>query len=248
MPIDLPPVKFCLPPKPAIIRRVASDLAVLPGIVPVNVGSPLTLDWIGQLGSTTSGLTTTAFGSLTLPNDALAIVAFFGLGTNSQTCNSISIGGTNGTLHAANGSASTRKWGLASRLVSAGSIAISVTLSGSNGSAASLSVGVWALRRAANNTPVGSAGIDSGSGTTRTINHNQSSPGIAVYGAFNGESTGGSAGLLSTAQTVHYAAQDGNGRRFTYASSKNVPTQTPHSETFTITASDNASLVGGSWR
>lgn len=247
MPIDLPPLKFYLPPQSAVIRKAESDLAILPGIVPVNVGNALILDWIGQLGSTTSGLTTIAFGNLTFPNDALAIVAFFGLGTNSQTCNSISIGGINGALHAANGSASTRKWGLASRLVSAGSVAISVTLSGSNGSSASLSVGAWALRRTVSNTPVGSAGIDSGSGTTRTINHNQSSPGIAVYGAFNGESTGG-AGSLSTAQTVHYAAQDGNGRRFTYASSKNVPTQTPHSETFTISASDNASLVGGSWR
>lgn len=252
LPMDQPPPsRPYITAKPAIIQRVPPDLlkpgrikeAILPGIIPLPPSGGILLDFIGQLGSTTSGLTTVSFGSLTFPNDALAVVAFAGLSTNNVVCSSISIGGTNGTLHAANAS-STRKVGIASRVVAAGPLAISVTMSGSGGSSASYGVGVWALRRLKSATPTGAAGNDASS-TTCSISHNQASPGVAIYCSMD-TNTGSS--VLSSAQTVYYRSGDANGRTFTYASSKNVATQTPHTEILTINTSTNVAIVGGAWQ
>lgn len=109
------------------------------------------LTWLGS-SSNALGTTTISFGDFTAQSDGLLVVLLTCFATDNRNTDSVSIGGTNGTLHATNG-VSTRKVAVASRAVSAGTHNVTVVLGGANGGAARNFCGCWLLTDYASATP-----------------------------------------------------------------------------------------------
>jgi hypothetical protein len=250
--IDLYTPPLWTPPRPAIIRAGRIEraplpiAAMLPGMVPIIAGAAagggaLTLTYIGQATSTTD-LTTYDFGNFNAPAAGLMIVAFEARGSGSRTVSSVSIGGTNGTIHNSNASAP-EKWALASRAVSAGNNNVTVTLSGSNGSSSTLGVGVWLLENYASATPIGSDGNRATSGTGNSTAFNYDAGSFGVYGVFHNNNNATS----WSSATSRFDANVGGGR-ISFADKFSASAITPHTETASWTGNNPNIGVGGSWK
>lgn len=208
----------------------------------IGAGQGITVDFIGRFATTNNSWTTQNWGNFTFPDDCLAVLVFVGLGTGTGSITSTTLGGTAMAAVQSSPSGNAIKYGLFSLAITAGTYAAATTLSGSNGSGSSQSIGAFAVKFAASNTASGSGGARQSSITSVSITHNQSAGGVAIYGAL------GASGLaLSTAQIIDSNVTDANSRTFIFAHSINLATQTPHTETATIPSSNNMALVGGAW-
>lgn len=241
---------------PRIYRPAFADLArygkdpalahILCPPIGWNTTGPLTLTYISQATNSTDQ-TTYNFGDFSIPRAGLVIVAaVLRSGSNARTVSSVSIGGTNGSIHDTNAS-DQQKRATASRVVSAGNNNVTVTLSGSNGSNAIAAVGVWLLENYSSATPVGSSGDLANSAITSIdAVFNYSAGGVGVYGHYhnNNSATG-----WSTANDQYDAIVNdsgGNARRFSFADKTTVSAITPHTETASWTSSSGM-ITGGSW-
>lgn len=125
---------------------------MIPGIAPSIVGPRIRKTWLGAAASSDSG-STISFGNFVAPKGGLLVALLTVHGADSRTMSSVSIGGTNGTLDATHGASSTRKAAIASRVVAAGTHAVTATLSGANGSSPRSYCGCWLLENYRSATP-----------------------------------------------------------------------------------------------
>ncbi|MEX2277890.1 MAG: hypothetical protein WD674_08905 [Cucumibacter sp.] len=126
-------------------------MSFLPGMMRGRGGVPLALTYIGSASSTTDSLTTYDFGDFTAPEAGLMIVAALGRGSSVVT--SISIGGSNGTIHVNPDGPSNSSSAIASRVVGAGAQNVSVTFPGT--ATVRAGVFVWLLTGYLSATPNG---------------------------------------------------------------------------------------------
>lgn len=135
------------------------------------------------IGVATSGdnAATFDFGNFSAPRDGLMIVLFVSNGGTARTVSTVSIGGVNGGIHLSNPSQTT-KYAVASRIVSAGNNNVTVTLSGTGGSAATNAASVWLLTGYVSATPSDTDASAQATDTSRVVTFTIPARGVAVYG------------------------------------------------------------------
>lgn len=198
MAIDIPP-KIWMPPKPAIVRRHALDWTNLtkpvrikphpmlstfpmPFFMP-SASEPPVITYIGH--NVQDDSTTLNFGSFDVgsgnPVVLVGIVALHNSG--NRTVSSVSIGGTDGTIHVSEGASARPCLAMASRVVAGGgSINISVTYSATINRGSGC--GVWAITNYTSSTPYDAQSdnnVVAGTGMTITVDHPANSVGAACY-------------------------------------------------------------------
>lgn len=124
---------------------------MLPGVTPAVPRSPIRKTWLGA-ATTSAGGSTINFGDFVAPKAGLLVTLLTCFGADNRNTDSVSIGGTNGTLHATNGT-STRKTAIASRLVAAGTHNVTAVLGGANGSSPRNYCGCWLIENYLSATP-----------------------------------------------------------------------------------------------
>lgn len=240
-----PAPKLWTPAKPYIIRASEDDheaVKAMPFLSAIAGGARrrdnIRLRHIGGNGST-ADQTTYDLGNFTIPEPGLVIVGAAGRHqSTNRSVSSISIGGTNGTLHAAS-AAGLNHLGIASRVVSAGDHNVSVTFSGGTERAACY---VWLLTNYNSATPAGSdANQTSSNVTTRTATFDIPARGFALYFHINRNSSGTPSWSSATSvwNNVYEVVFDA---AFKYTDTA----LTSHAETVTF-ASNQAGIVGASW-
>ncbi len=126
---------------------------MLPGFAPAVPAVGVRRLWLGAAASADAG-STISFGNFTVPAGGGLLVALLTChGADSCTIPSVTIGGAAATLHATHGASGTRKAAIASRVVAAGATAVSVDLSGANGSSPRSFCGCWLLTGYRSATP-----------------------------------------------------------------------------------------------
>jgi hypothetical protein len=211
------------------------------GVEPPIVASAPTLTYIGE-GVLTTNVTSYNYGNFNAASDGLMIVAFMSTGASNLTVNSVSIGGTNGTIHETN-AASNERWALASRVVSAGNNNVTVTLSGSGG-ARIHTVGVWLLTGYTDATPYDTFAVAAATSSTATFTYDSLADAVAVFGIMEGANA--VTNSWSSA-TERYDAQTSS-RTASYADKIGLTTATGLTETVTISSSVSRWGVCGVWR
>jgi hypothetical protein len=207
----------------------------------IGGAAALTLTFINNATDVTDQ-TTYNFGNFTAASGGLMIVVFVAQGNQSRTVSSVSIGGTNGTIHNSNASLN-RKYAIASRVVSSGANNVSVTLSGNNGTTPKAAVGVWLLTGYSSATPVATGADTHGTGSSiNTISLNTSAGGVAVFGSFNGNNEA----ITWSSATERYDANLSNSN-VSFADLSPTAAETPHSQTADWASSEIGMAVGGSW-
>lgn len=152
---------------------------ILPGLYPAAPSLAASLSYIGS-ASNTADQTTYDFGNFTAPSAGLMIAgvaARQSTAGQTRTVSSISIGGSGATIHI-NPSGGNNASAIASRLVAAGSQAVSATFSGGVNRAACF---VWFLTRFLSAAPVGVDGINATSGTSNDMTFPIRAGGGAIY-------------------------------------------------------------------
>jgi hypothetical protein len=215
------------------------NVAMLPGLAPwvSSVAAPV-LTYIGSASSSGNN-TTYNFGNFTAPTAGLMIVAAVGDSGSSRTVSSISIGGSNGTLHV-NPSLETCP-GIASRVVSAGVQSVSATFSGGVSRAACF---VWLLTGYSSATPTATAsGGSNSSATSATVTLSSIlARGVAIYVAAAPASI--SWGTATRRDNLNMeSGVFASGADKTAASNL-----TSDSEVASWSTSGNAGAAGASWR
>jgi hypothetical protein len=242
--LDLPPPLWT-PPKPAIIRAHKQIVDPLAGFIFApglrHRAAVLTLTFINTAVNATDQ-TTYNFGNFTAASAGLMIVATLLQGNAARTVSSVSIGGVNGTIHNSNASLN-RKYALASRVVAAGAQAVSVTLSGNNGTTPNASCAVWLLTNYASATPTATGSDSHGSGSSiNTVAINISAGGKAVFGSWNGNTNS-----ITWSSATERLDTNVNTQNHSYADYSAVAAESPHTETADWASDATGAAVGGSW-
>lgn len=208
-------------------------------VVAWPAAAPVVLAYIGS-ASSTANATTYSLGSFTAATDGLMIVGVGGGNSSAIAVTSISIGGSNGTLHTAG--TFQRCTAIASRAISAGSIAVSATFGSTSVRAACF---VWLLTGYKSATPT--ASVSNGSDTSVTsIGATLSSikgGGAAVY-VHHHNGTGGTTWSAAT-ERDDFAVETTS---VMSGADKTTPGDlTSNTETASFT-SNTAGISGASWR
>jgi hypothetical protein len=215
------------------------NVAMLPGLAPwVATSTGPKLTYIGS-NSSSANSGTYNFGNFTAPTAGLMIVAAVGDSGSNRTVSSISIGGSNGTLHV-NPSLETCP-GIASRVVSAGTNAVSVTFSGSVSRAACF---VWLLTGYESAAAVATAsGGSNSSATSATVTLSSIlAGGVAIYVA----AAPASLSWGTATQRDNLNMESG---AFASGADKTATSRlTSDSEVASWSTSGNAGAAGVSWR
>lgn len=143
------------------------DLTQLHGFNSVaDVAAGITLTYITTVSSTVNG-TSFNFGNVTVPENGLLIACVTGaLGGTAGVVTSVSLGGTNGTIHI-NPSGSSAPTCIASRQVSSGANNVTVVFDTSKINA---SCSLFLLTGNLSDTPTDTDGINTGTNSTSRIN------------------------------------------------------------------------------
>jgi hypothetical protein len=151
--LDIGPL-LLIPPPPAIIRPAPAALlrydnnpvkALLPGLTPVVASRPLQLTYVTNVTSTSTSATLD-FGNVNFPRAGLAIVAYTHRSGTARTLNSLSIGGTNGSIQLNHSVTSgTTVVAFVTRQVSSGNNNITAVRASTLGTSPQTTVGVWVL-------------------------------------------------------------------------------------------------------
>lgn len=210
-------------------------MGVLPGFGGgLGFVKPPKLTFIGS--GSVSGSATLNLGTIVVPHAGLVIVSTGGIAGSGRTISTVSIGGTNGTIHNQWDGGSWVPHGFASRAVAAGSHNVTVTFSASMNQAGAA---VYVLTDYASATPHASVNVAWASGgSPRTLNINIPANGVAIFQAnsdrlINGTWTGATKDL---AQTQYEAA-----------SCTVVAAATPRAVSYTWTGGANPGSSGMSW-
>lgn len=135
--------------------------------------------FLGGVGNNTDA-TSISFGNFVAPSAGLLVTLLTCFGADNRSMNSVSIGGTNGTLHLTNG-VSTRKVAVASRVVAAGTHNITAVLGGTNGTSPRNFCGCWLLTNYMSATPVFTEFNYASSTTSVAATHTMPSYAAAFY-------------------------------------------------------------------
>lgn len=211
---------------------------MLHGLAPsVRIPPPLAVTYLGTQIST-SDLTTYSWTSVTAPRDGLIVVMCTANTATGRTFSTFNIGGVDVVPHFAPAS-SGRTAAIASREVTAGSIALNTVFSGAL-SSASCRITVYFIENYSNPVPYDGLAGESTTDTAFPCNFNHPLGGVAIYGAlWNDNISGSFSSATSTATSSNRAHLHG------YI----APTlaQTPHTETANVGASTNGRMTGAVW-
>lgn len=211
--------------------------------------TPITATYVGQLTSTSTALSIN-FGSLTVPNDGLLVIVGTVISDGAGSIASVSMGGSAGTLHV-NGTNASGNWRsfVASRVITAGSRNITVTLSGAQGTANTHSVAAWVLTNYDSATPVSAAHSGDNNITSTDLVLNVPAGGVALYKSIhaNANNTVWSSATENVDTSVSCCSglvtrKHANGQ---YFSSSNL---TNFTQTTSWSGATSAGMVGASWK
>lgn len=148
----------------------------------VNVTQPPTITYI-DTGQSTSNASSFNYGNFTAASAGLMVVVVAGCTSASRTVSTVSIGGTNGTIHASLSTPTTVIGSIASRVISSGGNNVTVTTSGAIGSTQQLNVHVYLITGYTSATPTSSDAQGSTGGTEATISLSPTAPSAGIFGA-----------------------------------------------------------------
>lgn len=149
----------------------------------ISIRRRLTQDLTSTLLGTATINSTVAiqdFGNFVVPREGVVVVLFTGYGSSARSMSSISIGGVTANLIADTGSDAI-KAGIAYLFVTPGTVNVSVTLNGGNGSSADSRVSVWLLEYYASPVHYDSTSPAKDSGSSHTATMAIPVNGIAFY-------------------------------------------------------------------
>lgn len=191
--------------------------------------------------------TTIGYGNFVVPKDGLLLVAAHAFATNNRTANTFTIGSTTVTPSARNTTAATQKWATGCLAVTAGTYAISLNLSGSNGTSSRNACAAWLLTNYQSATAVDGKYNYVSNVNSLGLTMNLGASGVAVYLA--GEGVRGSATWSGATQDgIKTATVDGFAQTFIAASKKTPVAATGDVETATWGSTSNGNyIVGGAW-
>lgn len=158
----------------------------------VNVTQPPTITYIGS-GQSTSNASSFNYGNFTAASAGLMVVAVVGTTSAARTVSTVSIGGTNGTIHKSwSGSPTTVVGSIASRAVSSGANNVTVTTSGAIGASQQFNVHVYLLTGYASATPVATDAQAASSVTDVSATLAGTGPSANIYGGVFTRASGSS--------------------------------------------------------
>lgn len=197
-------------------------------------------------GSSSADQTTyNAIASCSAATDGLMIVGVAGTASASRTVSSLSIGGTNGTIHV-NPSGDAGPSAIVSRAVTAGAQSINVTFSGGVSRAA---VSCWLLTGYASATPDDTDGQNvNDANTSHSATLDLAANGIAVFVAVRNNSTAGGSSWSSATERSDVEIES-NPTTFTSADKTTSSAIAGHTETVTWTTSGTrvTGMSAASW-
>lgn len=135
--------------------------------------------FLGGVGNNTNS-SSISFGNFVAPTGGLLVVLATCFGADNRHTDSVSIGGTNGTLHLSNG-VSTRKVAIASRVVAAGTHNVTMVIGGANGSSPRNFCGCWLLTDYQSATPAFTQFNYASSVSAVSVTHDIPAYSIALY-------------------------------------------------------------------
>lgn len=188
-----------------------------------------------------AGNTTFSTGTLAFPDDCLVVGALAGMGNSSRSVTGITVGGVSGTVHATS-SGNLAKAGIGSKVVTAGSYVVTMSLSGGNGSSGDGGLAVWALVGYRSATPVGADGTAK-TATSISVSFDRARDGVALFGALINNNPSWS----WSSATEDFTSTGAISRGIHFASNKNTVAGTAVVETLTPGSSQNMALAGASW-
>lgn len=218
---------------------------MLPGVTPpiTRISSPQ-LTFLG----TTSNATTTAVVSMvtvTAARPGLMVVCAAGRSSATRNVSDVSIGGSTGKVHFAN-TATTNPGAVASRLVSSGSNAISITYTSTTASA-NQGVGVWLITDYQSTVSIGSSIATAATPTAgMKVQFNASRNGIATFCAARGSTVEQTWAGVPSAATTRGGSTSGTWRIECADQLTTISAETSVSNT--VGAGANGCLAGGAWR
>jgi hypothetical protein len=215
---------------------------MIPGITPITVEFPqVHAVFLGSiLASSTQA--TVGFGNITPTKAGLMVMAYVGRSSvASRTITAVSIGGTTANVHLAS-AASTDPHFIASRVVSSGANAISVTFNTTT-TTANHAMGFWLLTEYLSTTPTGTDGQTLTASTVISTTFPTSLGGFACWGVRTLTSTANVFGSATARLDTTDAAL-----RFTFADRKFYAAESSHVQTVSNTTSASRIAIGGSWR
>lgn len=211
-------------------------MGVLPGFGGLVGGffAPPKLTFLGS--GQVSGSATLNLGTIVVPYAGLVIVSTGGIAGSGRSISTVSIGGTNGTIHNQWDGGIWLPHGFASRAVAAGSHNVTVTFSASMNQAGAA---VYLLTNYASATPHASVNVAwAAAGSPRNLNINIPANGVAIFQAnsdrtINGTWTGATKDLTQT--------------QYEAASCVVAAAETPRTVNYTWTGGANPGSSGMSW-
>jgi hypothetical protein len=161
-------------------------------------------------------------------------------GTTGRTISTVSIGGTNGTIHYQGDTSGFSNAGVASRVVSSGNNNVTVTWSGG---VTSCAVFVWLITGYNSATPTDGEATSSGTaGTSLTATFDIPASGTAVY--VNTHNNANATGWSSATEQDDLTAE----AQYAGADIDTATVLTAHVETASWTGSVGRAIAGASWQ
>lgn len=206
-------------------------------------GEPAELTYIG-FNSSTSDSASYNFGTFDVgTGNPEVIVATGARDTTPRTLSSISIGGTNGTIHLDNTGSTGNMQGIASRLIAGGgSPNVTVNWSAAPNRCACY---VYALRKHQSATPNDTDSyIGPGGETSQQVTVDIRSGGVAIFAMVKNSTS--AIGWSSATEREDFTLESAT--RFSNADIASSPGATGHTETASWTGGAFASMIGAAWR
>lgn len=221
--------------------KIFSAILIALALCVSQCAGAVSVTYLTTLTSTASQSASYNFGNVTVPSDGLVVVvASVRSNITTRSINTISIGGTNGTIHASSGTSVNHSIALGSREVAAGDRNITITISGSclNGVA-----NVYLVTGHKSATPVDADIAYYTTEQTGTLVLDYAAAnGVGVYGLHR-DSSGNSP--TWTDATRDYVSFIGTGTR---SSANRTASGAGVSQSITFTAATNSwAVVGATW-
>jgi hypothetical protein len=215
---------------------------MIPGVIPSVTEFPqVRATFIGSILAT-STQATVGFGNITPTVPGLMVMAYVGRASvANRTISSVSIGGTTANVHLAS-AASTDPHFIASRVVSSGANAISVTFNTTT-TTANHAMGFWLLTNYLSTTPVGTDGQTLTASTVISTTFPTSAGGFACWGVRTLTTTSNTFGSAVTRMSSTVGSL-----RFTFADRMFYAAESSHVQTVSNTTSASRIGIGGSFR
>jgi hypothetical protein len=215
---------------------------MIPGITPTITEFPqVRASFLGSILAT-STQATVGFGNITPTKPGLMVMAYVGRASVAgRTITSVSIGGSTANVHLAS-AASTDPHFIASRVVSSGANAISITFNTTT-TTANHAMGFWLLENYLSTSPTGTDGQALTASTVISTTFPASMGGVAVWGVRTLTTTSNVFGSATPRLDTTVGSL-----RFSFADRKFYAAESSHVQTVSNTTSASRIGIGGSWR